>query len=219
MNYAGFKNRWLGKRTNIDGAYGYQCVDLIKQYAKEEFGINAGSWGNAKDYWLKTHGALLAKFNKVSTPKVGDIVVYKPISGNPYGHIGIVDSVSASTIGTLEQNGSTGSGNGVGPNAIRVRQIARSRAYGYLTPKVAAPATPTDGLAGRSIHLPPDTNTWRIYKVGSPNGSASIGSLNPLKYGGLVYTILRKDVARDRVVIRTAMFGEVSLPIANAVIR
>lgn len=216
MSYQSFKTRWLGKRTNIDGAYGYQCVDLVKQYVKEEYAINQGPWGNAKDYWLKTPAALLAKFNKTSTPKVGDIVIYKPLSGNPYGHIGIVDSISASTIGTLEQNGSTGSGNGLGGNAIRVRQITRPRAYGYLTPKVAAPSDP---LAGRSIHLPPDTTSWNIYAVGSPNGAKPIGSLNPLKYGGLVYTILRKDVGRDRVVIRTAMFGEVSLPIANAIIR
>lgn len=216
MAYTDFKNRWLGKRTNIDGAYGYQCVDLIKQYLKENYAINAGSWGNAKDYWLKTNPAILAKFNKTQTPKQGDIVVFKGISGNPYGHIGIVDSIKPTMVSTLEQNGSTGSGNGLGGNAIRLRDITKSRVYGYLTPKVVAPI---DALAGRSIHLPPDTTAWKIYKVGSPNGSAPIGSLNPLKYGGLVYTILRKDVGRDRVVIRTAMFGEVSLPIANAIIR
>jgi hypothetical protein len=33
--YVDFKNKWLGKRIDYDKAYGYQCVDLIKQYLDE----------------------------------------------------------------------------------------------------------------------------------------------------------------------------------------
>ena len=48
--YVDFKNKWLGKRIDYDKAYGYQCVDLIKQYLDEVLWFGSvGSLWNAKD--------------------------------------------------------------------------------------------------------------------------------------------------------------------------
>lgn len=38
MNYSEFINKYLGKSTDYDGAYGVQCVDLIKAYLHDVFG-------------------------------------------------------------------------------------------------------------------------------------------------------------------------------------
>lgn len=136
MSTASFTKQWLGKRVDYDGVFAYQCVDLIKQYLRQEHGIKAGAWGNAKDYWLKTNPALLKKFAKVKGKgKAGDIVILKPTATNKYGHIAIAINDKQ----MLEQNGSTGSGSGKGKDAIRIRQIPYDRVYGFLRPKTVKP--------------------------------------------------------------------------------
>jgi hypothetical protein len=157
MTYSGFKTKWLGKRVDYDHVYGYQCVDLIKQYLNERFGIKAGSWGNAVDYWYHTNPTILKKFDKLSTSKArqGDIVIFKGINGNPYGHIGVCDAnvgTLSINVNTLEQNGSTGSGSGTGGDAIRVRGIPRWRVVGVLRPKTAKPVLKMPPV-GSTIHL------------------------------------------------------------------
>lgn len=138
MTYQEFENRWLGKRVDYDGVFGYQCVDLIKQYLRSRFGLRPGSWGNAIDYWRYTNPAILKKFDKVSSTnaKRGDIVILKGLSGNPYGHIGIATGRNTTTtVEILEQNGSTGGGSGTGKDAIRKRAVLKSRIAGLLRPK------------------------------------------------------------------------------------
>lgn len=135
MNYTQFKNKWLGKSVDIDKVYGKQCADLAKQYMKEIAGVPNGAYGNAIDYWYKPHKAVLSKFIRVNGSKAqqGDIVVFKGINGSPYGHIGIADSkYGLLKINTLEQNGSTGNGSGLGGDAIRIRAIPRWRVVGLL---------------------------------------------------------------------------------------
>lgn len=136
MSLQTFEQKWLGKRTDVDGAYGFQCVDLIKQYALDELGMTPGPWGNAIDYWTNTSHPILSKFNRVASqsPQRGDIVILKPTAYNPYGHIGIaVDSNRM-----LEQNGATGDGDGAGGDEIRYRTIPKDRIAGLLRPKEGA---------------------------------------------------------------------------------
>lgn len=96
MNYKEFVSTYLGKPTDYDGAYGVQCVDLIKLYLDKVFGIKAGSWGNAKYYWINfdKHSELTKNFTKVSNtasfvPKAGDIMVWDGDKGNGAGHVAI----------------------------------------------------------------------------------------------------------------------------------
>lgn len=134
MAYPVFRNKWLGKRVDADGAYAYQCVDLIKQYTLEEFGIQQGAWGNAADYWEKTHPTLLTKFDRISTRdiKQGDILIFKRSAANGNaGHIAVADSATQ----MLEQNGGAGSGTGTGSDAIRITNIPFNNLLGVLRPK------------------------------------------------------------------------------------
>lgn len=143
-----FKAEWIGKRIadptlasdGLPASQWYQCVSLIKQYLREDYGLNPGYWGNASQYWTATAAELLTKFYKVASTEAsqGDIVVVSP------DHIGIATgNVDASTVEILEQNGSTGNGTGIGPDTIRTRYIAKSRIMGLLRPYVvASPAAP-----------------------------------------------------------------------------
>lgn len=153
MTYKEFESRWLGKQTDTDGvptwATRFQCVDLVKRYMNETAGVPFGAYGNAIQYWTNTHPNVLAKYNKVvgSSGQIGDIVVLKGLEGNPFGHIGVcTGGVSASSIEILEQNGATGTGNGLAGNAIRKRWVPRYRVAGLLRPKPQAPATVTGTL-------------------------------------------------------------------------
>lgn len=200
MTYQEFRNKWLGKRVDIDGVYGFQCADLTKQYMFECFGIPNGAYGNAIDYWYSTNPKVLAKFDKLSTSSArkGDIVIFKGVNGNPYGHIGMADSdAGIINIATLEQNGQTGNGSGVGGDAIRVRNIPRWRVVGVLRPKTAKPALRMPAV-GSSVKftvprtafvagttnprgtLVPDTRIVRGYDPKYPNrilvNSASVGN-------------------------------------------
>lgn len=133
-----FTKKYKGRTVNYDGVFGFQCVDLIKQYLYEKFGLRPGAWGNAIDYWTKTNPAVLKKFNKVkgSNAKKGDIVILKGLPGNKYGHIGIATGrINSKQVEILEQNGSTGNGKGKGGDVIRTRFVDRTRVAGLLRPK------------------------------------------------------------------------------------
>lgn len=210
MAYQDFKNRWLGRRIDYDHVYAYQCVDLILIYIKEEFGLATGVWGNAIDYWNRPSAPLLGKFNLVagSNAQQGDIVVLNGLAGNPYGHIGICESVTATTVNILEQNGA-GSGTGTGRDAIQVRGIPKSRVAGLLRPKPATPPPPPPPAARSTVFLPGHVQSWRLYRVGSylrPNTGDQIATLAPAQFGGLTYKI-EAWVGDYAVVIQTQMFG------------
>lgn len=94
MNFNEFKNKYLGKALDFDGVAGVQCVDLIKFYLKDVFGITAGAWGNAKDYYenYKNNIVLMNNFDRIVNyrefvPKKGDIAVFGSSNMSPYGHI------------------------------------------------------------------------------------------------------------------------------------
>ena len=95
MNYSEFINEYNGKSFDYDGAAGVQCVDLIKMYLNKVFGINPGSWGNAKDYYENFNNLPLKNsFTRIANtasfvPQKGDICVWGTGLGNKYGHVAI----------------------------------------------------------------------------------------------------------------------------------
>ena len=93
MNYSEFIGEYNGKSFDYDGVSGVQCVDLIKMYLDKVFGIKAGAWGNAKDYYENFNNLPLKNsFERIANtpsfvPKKGDIAVFGTGLGNKYGHI------------------------------------------------------------------------------------------------------------------------------------
>ena len=115
-----FVQKRLGKRVDYDGAYGFQCADLAKQYISEalEFGKIGALW-NAKDMPKSPFFANWEKIKGTKNLMQGDIIIS---SRGQYGHVAIVDHILNWKVYVLEQNGSgKNSGSGLGANAIRIQ--------------------------------------------------------------------------------------------------
>ena len=71
MNLDQFIEKYKGLRVEYDNVSYYQCVDLVKMYAKKVLDLNFGAFGNAKDYYLgyRTIPMLVNNFAKIpNTP-------------------------------------------------------------------------------------------------------------------------------------------------------
>ncbi len=79
-------NAQVGKSLDYDGAYGAQCVDLIKYYYNF-FGYASYAKGNGCDYATNTLPPNWSRI-KGATPQTGDIMVWTGGPGD-YGHVAI----------------------------------------------------------------------------------------------------------------------------------
>lgn len=108
-HFESFRQQRLGQKTDYDGAYGYQCVDLANQYTTDIFGVPARSalgGGNAKDIFGNTGEQYFTKIGPSGGAQVGDIVCIGGYRSNPYGHIAIINEVRADgSITVMEQDG------------------------------------------------------------------------------------------------------------------
>lgn len=93
----------LGKKVDFDGKFGYQCVDLYRQYCKDVLGVKQSpSVEGAKDIWDKP-GELKQSRDSFA---VGDVLIYNKTQTNKYGHVCILVAIlDSDTFIVLEQNG------------------------------------------------------------------------------------------------------------------
>jgi len=114
MNYIDFKNKFLGKPIDFDGAYGQQCFDVYRQYCKDlGFNQSPPSEG-AKDIW---NNFLKENFIKIpntpeGVPLQGDVVIWG-ITIGPYGHVAIFDRGDNTSFTSIDQNWPSDGGKGV----------------------------------------------------------------------------------------------------------
>lgn len=125
-SYDNFKAAVLGNGYDVDGLYGFQCVDMPKLltynagrpspywksdpdgYAYEGWTVESNREYNAGDLFDLV-------YNKADVIK-GDLVVLNNTSSNPYGHIAFADSdwdantTSAILLGQNQENPSAISG-------------------------------------------------------------------------------------------------------------
>lgn len=94
----GFYLKYIGKATDIDGAYGAQCWDLFAAFCKE-MGypvINCTTTGYVKDIAnnMNTNG-ILNNFVSVGKDQMqdGDWIVWGEVPQTPYSHIAMVRKV------------------------------------------------------------------------------------------------------------------------------
>jgi len=122
--YKQFKEKRIGKRTNYDNTYWYQCVDLVKLYLDECLWLGKiGSLWNAKNV---PNSAFFKDWQKLTTKNLiqWDIIVRTQWE---YWHIAIVDWVVGWYVVVLEQNGSgKNSWDWLGENAIRTHKYKTS---------------------------------------------------------------------------------------------
>lgn len=146
------QEQWLataaGRKVDIDGVGGYQCVDVAKDYGQAIFGVDWRTlWpgaGNACDM-LYTYSATYFDriFNDASNtaliPVRGDILIYDgtAVDGvNPYGHIGVVVNADQNGVDLMDQDGFL-------QRAMLVERLAYTNygtgpCSGWLRPKVSS---------------------------------------------------------------------------------
>ncbi len=137
LKFSEWINQYIGKKTDYDGVYGVQCVDLIDCYIDKCLGLKKGFWGNAKYWWtnrnsskwLKDNFEFIAPSYKNGELKAGDIGIR---TSGTYGHIFIVKESTAN--GKLKYYDQNYNGTGTG---MTLREVPYTSAYinGILRPK------------------------------------------------------------------------------------
>ena len=137
MKFSAWVKKFLGKKTDYDGMYGVQCVDLIDCYIHECLGLDKDFWGNAKYWWLnRTSSAWLKKNFDFITPtykngelKKGDIGIR---TSGTYGHIFVIaEPTKNGKVKYYDQN-ATGNGDKM---TLREKAYNSSTVNGILRPK------------------------------------------------------------------------------------
>lgn len=110
MNFFEFFNKWNGKQVDVDGAYGAQCVDLMRKYCEEVLGVGLYALprvDGAGDLYDKVGNNV--KFNRFknwpwAVPQQGDIILWKRSTSLPFGHVAIVNTASLMKFTSFDQN-------------------------------------------------------------------------------------------------------------------
>lgn len=141
LSFNEWVNKYLGKKTDWDGVYGVQCVDLIDAFIDRCLGLKKGFWGNAKNWWTERNSSRWLKNNfKFVVPtykngelQPGDIGIR---TSGAYGHIFIVkESTSNGKIKYYDQN-YEGTGAGM---TLREKPYTSVYINGVLRPKNQSP--------------------------------------------------------------------------------
>lgn len=120
----GWVEKNTGKRIDVDGMYGAQCVDLVNGYARDVHKMKY-SRGHGKDKvtnFCRDYGW------KFISPKdkaqIGDVVSWDSSWGGGYGHTGVVISDTGTYLKVFDQN----------PKAPTVRTVRKDGLVGYARP-------------------------------------------------------------------------------------
>lgn len=111
-SYEDFIKSVIGTSFDEDHVAGVQCVDLIKRYLKEVFGLNVpNGFGNAIDYYNDYNNKKLlnTNFERIENtpsflPKQGDIMVWNEKRGKGAGHVAIVKGGGLHTFYSYDLN-------------------------------------------------------------------------------------------------------------------
>ena len=137
MKFNDFIKRYLGRKTDYDGAYGVQCVDLIDAFMDKVLNIEKGFWGNAKEWWnnrnkstwLKKNFDFIAPKYKNGELKPGDIGIR---TSGTYGHIFIIAEVNKNGKFKYYDQNATGNGDKM---TLREKPYTSDYINGVLRPK------------------------------------------------------------------------------------
>lgn len=110
MTLNDFVKKYDGKCVDWDSHYGFQCVDLYRQYVKEVLDLpQTPPVVGAKDIWTSD----LTNFEKITNtpdgfPLPGDVMIWGAKYG-PFGHVAICTAADVNTFTCFSQNDPVGS--------------------------------------------------------------------------------------------------------------
>ena len=112
MNFDDFIWKWYDVGCDFDGAYGFQCVDLYRQYCKEVLSVTQSpAISGAAKIWDTIDTNIFQKIPNTPTgvPQKGDIMIWNTKMGGGYGHVGIVRNADVLKFTSFDQNWAVGS--------------------------------------------------------------------------------------------------------------
>lgn len=128
LTHQQFKDKRLWKFIDNDGAYGYQCVDVPRQYCKEVYGFDmwpvGGSAKNASLWQTFKNDPRWKEYKPWQPIEQGDILISAPTATNDHWHIWVIDYSDAIGYWLLEQN-TKGGGTKTKWNEVKVRFVKR----------------------------------------------------------------------------------------------
>lgn len=154
LSFADWIKKYIGKKTDYDGVYGVQCVDLIDCFIDKCLGLKKGFWGNAKDWWIKRNDKWLKSNFDIIIPTFkngelmpGDIGIR---TSGAYGHIFIIaEPASKGDFKYYDQN-AAGKGEGM---TLRTKPFTSANINGILRPKNQAPFKATTPFKNGSVYI------------------------------------------------------------------
>lgn len=164
INFDDFINIWNGKPCDVDGYYGYQCMDLAHRYAIDCVGKDVPAVGGAKDEWnLEIDGYEKIANSPTNVPAKGDIMIWGTGVG-AYGHIAIFISGDANSFQSFDQNWPVGT-------YCHVQQHNYNGVLGWFHPKTQVQ---TDIVLDKAtfeklVTKSTEDDAYRALNFGSPN--------------------------------------------------
>lgn len=112
MTFNDFINKYDGKYIDYDNHYGYQCVDLMRQYIKEVLGFDPYTAvppvAHAKDIYTRYNPKYFTRIpnGKTNFPQSGDIVIwgYYPLVTGWSGHVAVNITGAPMNLISFDQN-------------------------------------------------------------------------------------------------------------------
>jgi hypothetical protein len=142
-----FFDKYQGKGIDFDGSYGFQCMDLYRQYCKEVLEVpQSPPVEGAKDVWttyLKDHFTQI-KNTPTGVPVLGDIIIWDTSVGK-YGHIAVFRDGDENGFASFDQNwplSVDSKGNGTGVCHFQAHNY--TGVLGWLRPKEIPTVVPAD---------------------------------------------------------------------------
>ena len=131
-----FINKWKGRYLDFDGRYGYQCVDLMRQYIKEVLQVNPYEIkpaGTAKQIYRNfTSSPHFIKIPNTPTgvPKKGDIIFWGtyPFVTGFAGHVALFVEGNVMSFISFDQNWPTGT-------SCHLQKHSYRGVMGWISPK------------------------------------------------------------------------------------
>ena len=111
-NLEEFFAKYNNKGIDFDGYYGFQCMDLYRQYVKEALNVRQSpSVRGASDVWDTYLKTVYDRIDNTpeAVPEKGDIVIWNDRAGNGFGHIAIFASGDVNSFTSFDQNWPVGS--------------------------------------------------------------------------------------------------------------
>lgn len=172
------------KYIDYDGYYGYQCMDLYRQFVKEVYGCQQSPpVRGAANVWTTYNSTFFDRIpnGPVNYPQKGDIIIWDTRAGGGFGHIAIAMDARSYDFNSFDQNWPVGS---------RCHKQPHNYKYvlGWLTPKKkVVEESVTINTSGQAPAASPQTETPSNETADIPPQDPPTGPSSPSDDDGTVH--------------------------------